>query len=159
MTILEQQSSEPSRKLPKWLGWGMIAVSFLGFLDASYLTATHYLGNEIACSILKGCETVTTSSYATWGPIPVALLGAIYYLTVLVLLIAHWDTGRQFPAKLAAYLTVGGFLFSLWFVYLQIWVIGAICIYCMASAISSSLLFIGGMSALAYFRPGRSVIS
>jgi uncharacterized membrane protein len=69
--------------IPKWIIFGLIVVSFLGFLDATYLAAKHYLGAPIACSIFEGCEKVTTSQYAAVFNIPVALLGALYYLLFL----------------------------------------------------------------------------
>src|SRR5690348_14780226 len=65
---------------------GAIILSFLGFLDAAYLTILHYKNVIPPCSIAHGCETVLTSQYATLGPIPIALLGVFFYLVVLGLL-------------------------------------------------------------------------
>ena len=79
--------------------------SFLGLMDASYLAAKHYTGTIPPCAIVKGCEAVTTSQYATIGlpavegGISVALLGAIYYLAVLVISIAIIDTKNDPPKK------------------------------------------------------------
>lgn len=116
-----------------------------GFADATYLAAKHFLGTPLPCSILKGCEQVTTSQYSLFFGIPVALLGSLYYLTILILAVIYFDTKKPTVLKLLAYLTPLGFLASLIFVYLQIFIIKAICLYCMVSATTSTLLFIIGM--------------
>src|SRR3990170_963579 len=116
--------------------------SFLGLVDASYLAAKHYSGTIPPCAIVKGCEVVTTSQYATIGGVSVALLGAIYYLTVLVISIAIIDTKSDRLKKFLAGFSVIGLLASIWFISLQLFVIKALCLYCLASAFSSTAIFI-----------------
>lgn len=130
---------------PKWLIWAMASVAFFGFADASYLTMEHYFSVPLPCTIFNGCETVLTSSYSVISGIPVALLGVFYYLTVFILLAYAIDTQKGVCAKLAMSLTPFGFLASLYFVYLQIFVIKAICLYCMVSATLSTVLLVLGM--------------
>lgn len=120
-----------------------LAVSALGFLDAAYLTVEHYRGSIPPCTI-KGCEIVLTSAQSEIAGIPVALFGSLYYLALLILAIAYLD-GKKSLINLAAKLTPLGFIASLYFVYLQLFVIHNICQYCMASAATSTLLFIAGM--------------
>ncbi|HSR89131.1 MAG TPA: vitamin K epoxide reductase family protein [Candidatus Udaeobacter sp.] len=147
MTNLETLSNKPaapSNFLPAFFP----VFSAAGFIDATYLAAKHFLGTPIPCSILKGCEQVTTSQYSSLFGIPVALLGSIYYLTILVLAAIYFDSRKPAVLKLLACLTPFGFLASLWFVYLQIFIIKAICLYCMTSAATSTLLFIIGMTYL-----------
>ncbi|OGF49097.1 hypothetical protein A3I36_04610 [Candidatus Giovannonibacteria bacterium RIFCSPLOWO2_02_FULL_45_28] len=122
-----------------------LTLSLIGFLDASYLAVKHYLGEPVVCSLLEGCEEVLTSKYAIVAGVPVALFGVFYYLAVFILIILYWDTGKTQFLRFAAYLTILGFAASLWFVYLQLFVIGAICLYCMASAITSTILFMLGL--------------
>ncbi|MSU75405.1 MAG: vitamin K epoxide reductase family protein [Candidatus Magasanikbacteria bacterium] len=122
-----------------------LVLALLGFLDASYLTLQHYRGVVPPCAIVSGCEQVTTSQYSLIFGIPVALLGALYYLTILILSIAHLDTKRDTLLKYAAYFTACGLLASLWFIFLQAFVIKAWCIYCLGSATTSILLFIAGI--------------
>lgn len=129
-------------KMPNWVLYLFLAVSFLGFADASYLTALHFLGEAPACSILEGCEQVTTSSYSVVFGIPVALLGALYYLTIFLSTAIFLDTPKKLFAQILKYLPWTGLIASAWFVYLQLFVIEAICLWCMGSAVSSSLLFI-----------------
>ena len=145
MKNLEISSTKPLAVIPRWLALSFLSVSFIGFLDATYLTVKYYLGTPLNCSILEGCETVTASQYATIGSIPVALLGAIYYLAIFLLIIVYLDTKREGAMTFAARFTIIGFLVSLWFLYLQLFVIKAICLYCMVSVLTSTLLFILGL--------------
>lgn len=145
MTNLETSSNKPSALIPKLLIWGLILVSLAGFLDATYLTAKHYLGTPIPCSILDGCDEVTTSQYSVIAGIPVALLGSLYYLTIFILSVAYADTKKEWFAYVASHLTAVGFLASLWFVYLQFFVLHALCLYCLFSAVTSTILFILGL--------------
>jgi uncharacterized membrane protein len=54
-----------SQRIPKWWLGTVAALGFVGFLDAVYLTAKHYTGFEITCSLVHGCEQVLTSQFAT----------------------------------------------------------------------------------------------
>jgi uncharacterized membrane protein len=72
---------------PRWLRVSILVVALIGFLDAVYLTANHYLGVVPPCFVVQGCEQVTTSSYSLILGIPVALLGSIYYLVIFALAI------------------------------------------------------------------------
>lgn len=141
-----------SLHVPKWLFIGIAVVSFVGFLDATYLTAQHYLGFELNCSVFNGCETVTTSEYSVVAGVPVALLGALYYFIVFIGMFVYFDLQDKRVLRVLMLLTIFGFLASLWFLYLQIFVIKALCLYCIVSAITSKALFILGMLALFRFR-------
>ncbi len=142
-------SSNPWQEIPKWIAIVFLLVSFLGFLDATYLTAKYYLGEPVTCSLLAGCEKVTTSAYAVWGGLPIALFGSFYYLAIFVLVLFYLDTGRKAAFTAAAWLTLPGFLISLGLLYLQLFVILALCLYCIFSLATSSVLFI---LALTYMR-------
>lgn len=137
--------------LPKWLILGFILVSFLGFLDASYLTINHYSGTTPDCTLIAGCGEVTTSKYATILNIPVALLGMFYYLTVLITSLLYFDTKNSKIIRIFLPLTSVGFLASAWFVAAQIFIIKSICQYCMLSALTSTILFIFGLLTLKYY--------
>ena len=122
-----------------------LAFSLIGFLDASYLTIKHYRGETPPCSLVAGCEAVTTSQYSLLWNVPVALVGAIYYLTILFLSIYYLDSRKSAILNLAATLTVVGFVASLYFIILQWLVIKAWCLYCLASAATSTSLFALGL--------------
>ncbi len=145
---METKKKTPKSKLLMTAAIVMAVVAFVGFVDASYLTAEHVLGGTPACSILEGCEVVTTSEYSTIGPIPIALLGALYYLTVLIGAFLYIDKKNEKILKAVSYLPIAGAATSLGLVYLMIFVLDAICIYCMGSALTSTILFGVGLYIL-----------
>ena len=133
------------------LGWVLIAfmaISFIGFLDAAYLTIQHYNEGILPCVVFEGCEEVTTSKFSTVAGIPISLFGAGYYLTILISAITFWDSKNRKAFLVIAYLPMAGFAISIFLLYLQLFVIKAICAYCVVSIISSALLFILGLLAL-----------
>ena len=130
------------------LAIAFLIISFIGFLDATYLTVQHYRGLPPECSIIEGREEVVASKYAVMFGVPVALLGGIYYLTIFILSIIYLDSKKENIIKLAALLTFAGLIASIWFIYLQLFVIKAICVYCMFSAATSITLFILGLHIL-----------
>lgn len=135
---------KPLPKTANRLSAAIIAAAAIGFIDAAYLAAKHIAGSPVECSLLNGCEKVTTSAYATIGGIPVALLGAIFYLGMLAFGIAFRETGGFRYATLLSLGGALGFLFSLWLVWVQVLILDALCLYCLVSAGTSTLLFIFG---------------
>ncbi len=122
-----------------------IVVALLGLCDAGYLTIKHFRGEIPPCSILHGCEQVTTSVYSQILGIPVALLGALYYLAILFGCTLYLDTKNTKILKYISYFTITGLLFSLYFTALQAFVIHSWCQYCLFSAFTSTTLFVNGM--------------
>ena len=59
--------------------------ALLGFLDATYLTILHYKNVIPPCSFHHSCETVLTSKFATIGPVPISLLGTLFYVSIMIL--------------------------------------------------------------------------
>ncbi len=128
----------------KKLIWFFIIVAFVGFADATYLTLTHYAEVVPPC-LTGGCEAVTTSEYATWGSVPVALVGASYYFIILLAALLYLIEGWNGGLKVMKYVPTAGLLGSIYFVYLQAFVIGQWCQYCLVSALTSTLLFVGAI--------------
>lgn len=139
---------KPRPILALWLNISFVVIALLGFIDASYLTIAHYSGAELVCGPFSGCASVTTSKYATFATIPVALLGALYYLFIFLISVAYLDSKNIFLARLRGHMTWLGLLASSVFVYLQLVVLKQICTYCMLSALDSTLLWIMGMYSL-----------
>ncbi len=123
-------------------------IALCGFLDATYLTLEHFRGSIPPCTLASGCETVLTSPYAVIGPVPVALLGACYYVAILFGAILVYQTKNEKLLIWLARATALGFLASLYFFSLQAFVIGAWCQYCIASIVTSTLLFATGVYTL-----------
>jgi len=138
----------------RWYPFTAIGIAGLGFIDATFLTIEHYTTFTLPCSITNGCELVTTSSYSSILGIPVALLGAMYYVGILLAVYGSLEFAKPQWLKWIAAATTAGFLFSAWFVYLQLFVIHAICQYCMLSALTSTALFV---ASLIYLKKIRKV--
>ena len=128
-----------------------LLVAIIGFADASYLTVEHYLGVVPPCTLEQGCEVVLTSNYSVLFGVPTSLLGALYYLAVATGAFFYLES-KHGQGKVAAHhsailrwtlmATALGFGMSLWFVYLQLFILHSICVYCMGSATSSTILFL-----------------
>jgi uncharacterized membrane protein len=109
------------------LAAGLLALA--GLAVAGYLTWVHFDDAALVCVAGGGCETVQQSEYAETAGIPVAMLGLGSYTAVLGLVI--WDTSN---ARLgAAMLALVGLVFSLYLLALQLFVIDAVCVWCLAN--------------------------
>lgn len=126
----------------RWLLISIILIAVIGFIDSGYLAWGYYSGTQLKCSVLEGCNEVLNSPYSHIGNIPLALLGMIYYGLVIFLLAVYLVEGARFALQAALVLVMAGVLFSAYFIYLQLAVINAICIYCMASAADTLILAI-----------------
>lgn len=130
----------------------LIILACIGVLDAGYLTYKHYTQGSVTCSvgIFVDCGTVLQSEYSILLGIPVAVWGLGYYVSIFTLGILAVRRFHVLVPRILFWLTVFGFCFSLYMVYLQLVVLQSICLYCMVSAINSTLLCIG--STIFYLR-------
>ena len=127
-------------------------LALVGCFVALYLWL-HALGygGAIKCGASGGCEIVQTSQWATFLGLPVAFYGVIGYLAVLVVALAALR-----PAALAqtswstllALLATIGFGFTLYLTYLELFVIHAICRWCIGSAVIITLIWVVSLLAL-----------
>jgi len=110
----------------------------LGLADATYLSVLALTGETAACSG-QGCSEVLSSAYSKIGPIPVALFGVAAYFTAFsfaTFAAFDYPRARKFFA-----LTVGAmFLGTLWFLYVQAFVLHSYCRFCLFSAAITFLL-------------------
>ena len=138
---LNQQPSPLQRKI-KVYSIVFLILSFLGIIDAGYLTMKHYTGAYIPCTILDGCNAVAQSEYSVILGIPVALLGLMFYVTVFVLSMAMLDSKNEKLIKYILLFAITGFAVSLFLTYLQVFVIKALCMYCLLSAVNTVVLLV-----------------
>jgi len=114
------------------------AIAFLAVLGAgiaAYLTYVRLTGTELACST-GGCETVQRSSYSELLGVPVAVLGVGGYVLLLAGALARGSLARA--GTLAVSLTA--FAFSAYLLVVQLAVIGAVCDWCVASDVVTTLI-------------------
>jgi uncharacterized membrane protein len=127
---------------------GAAAISVAGIAVATYITIADAGGSAPVCLAGgKGCETVANSRYAELLGIDVSVYGIVGYVLLLGSALLRGDLGR-FSGLLLA---LAGFGFSAYLTYLELFVIDAICQWCVASAVLMTLLLIvNAARALAY---------
>jgi uncharacterized membrane protein len=119
-------------------------VALVGVFVALYL-ALYKAGviGTLACGA-GGCETVQLSRWSEFLGISVAVWGVAYYIVVLTLALAtlqeRWEDSRRLSLALLM-LTGCGVVFSAWLTYLELFVIHAICRWCVVSAVIAVVLF------------------
>lgn len=129
-----------------WYRWS-IPISVVGGLAvAGYLTFVESMGDQVICGPSGGCIEVQNSRYATlFGFLPVGVLGLIGYIAILIAWIA-WQYGPELTKKWAA-LSIWGMcifevLFSIYLTFLEPFVIGATCMWCISSAVLMIILLV-----------------
>jgi uncharacterized membrane protein len=124
------------------------AVALFGLAVAGYLSLEELRDQLPACPAGGGgCATVALSDYSDLAGIPVPYIGLGGYLVILGSPLLRGDPGRLG----GAFLALVGFGFSLYLTYLELFVIDAICQYCVASAVTMAVLVgLTGTRLLAY---------
>jgi uncharacterized membrane protein len=124
-----------------WRGSRVLAatlvLSLLGIAVATYLTIVHYRQDLLVCSLNHGCETVQKSSYAVVAGIPIAILGLAMYVALLGLTVLRARRpDRQDWGTMAAFaIAFAGVLYAGYLTYVELFVLHAICQWCVGSAI------------------------
>src|SRR5688572_18861017 len=124
----------------------IIAALALGGVGLATYLAMYKLGyiGTLACTV-GSCETVNLSRWATFIGIPVAVWGVGFYV-VLFLVALLGTTNRFAEASWVSHallgLTAWGVLFSSWLTYLELYVIHAVCMFCVISAILVTVTFL-----------------
>jgi uncharacterized membrane protein len=120
----------------------LAVLDIIGLAIASYLAIVEVGGGVPVCGPLKGCETVAQSEYSRIGGVPVAVYGVGLSLILFTLAIAWWRT-NYYGLLLAHYgLSLAGVIFEIYFIYIQIAVIRAVCVWCTSYGLSLILRFV-----------------
>lgn len=119
-----------------------LALGSLGV--ALYLVVVKLSGGNPACGVLHGCATVNESEYSTIFGVPTALFGAIASAAMLGGALVWWLRADR-RALLATYLIgLASLPFLAWLTYLELFVIEAICVWCVGYAV---LVIVGWLVA------------
>ena len=131
------------------------ALALTGVFVSLYLTL-YKLGviGELSCTV-GSCETVNTSEWSTLLGQPVALWGLGFYVATLLVSVAglgaRFADSRALSLLLVAMSGVG-VLFSAWLTYLELFVIHAICMWCVISAVIVGMIFVASLLDLRELR-------
>ena len=125
--------------------WLMRLLALAGIGVSGYLTWAHLAGQSVVCGPSHSCDTVQQSVYSEVAGIPVALFGLLAYLAIffLTLLRGHISEDLDSYIPLAVFgISLIGVLYSAYLTYLELFVIYAICWWCVSSAIIITALFL-----------------
>jgi len=116
----------------------MIVLASIGLCVAAYLTYVHYSGATPVCSI-KGnpCSQVQKSQYSKLAGVPVALIGLIGYIAILGSLLAPEGERARFVTMA---LILGGFGFSAYLTYRELFTLHKVCEWCVSSAVIMTIM-------------------
>jgi uncharacterized membrane protein len=161
MMVVARVMTSARYALPDPPAWAVPALAVPGMLVATYLTWVEVTGIAAVCGPVGHCNAVQQSEYARlWGVVPVGALGAAGYAFVL----ATWGVGLRAPPHrrrisrvLVWMLAAVATLFSAYLTFLEPFVIGASCAWCLASAVIVTLLLLAATPAVQReFRAGAS---
>jgi uncharacterized membrane protein len=119
-----------------WLGGAMTVLALVGLGIASYLLAVRVMGEPPTCGPIKGCETVAASPFATVFGRPVAAFGVAFSFGLVAATLAWWRSADRRVLHAVYGLGLAGVLTVAYLTYLEVFVIGAICVWCVTYAIT-----------------------
>jgi uncharacterized membrane protein len=127
-------------------------MSVLGIFVAGYLTWSHFSGQPVYCGGSSSCELVNSSRFAFIGSIPVSLIGLAGYVIILVLSLVPQKEDRQWPMLLIFGGALIGVMLQWYLFYIEVFVLRAICYWCVTSQTLITLIFL-----LSFPRPAPEV--
>jgi uncharacterized membrane protein len=137
-----------TRRVPARRLLGLHPAVILGVLDsiglaiAGYLSVVELQGAVPTCGLIEGCAEVARSQYNNFLGIPVAVFGVLLSMVLLALALAWWRTDI-YGLLLGHYgLSLVGVMFDGYFLFLQVFVIKAVCIWCLTYELSLLLRFL-----------------
>jgi uncharacterized membrane protein len=145
----------PRRRLDEWPAWVVPALAAAGVGVALYMAFVEVTGTQAICGPVGDCNTVQLSPYAFILGIPVGVIGVVGYVALAkVWLVARAGPAvARSPATLAVWLmAAAGVVFSIYLTFLEPFVIGATCIWCLNSAVIMTLILLATTPAAARVR-------
>lgn len=132
-----------------WVSWSIPALAVIGLVVAGYLTYVETQLVEAVCGPVGDCNVVQASSYARlFGLLPVGVLGLAGYVAIL----SAWVWGGSGNAMARLFLlamSIAGVVFSIYLTYLELFVIEAVCLWCLSSAVIMTLIMLAAAAWLA----------
>ena len=122
----------------------IVAITVLGLLVSIYMTIYKVTNNDSMCLGLGGCSIVNASGYSEVYGIPVAAVGVLGYLSILAALYLEGRPGffQSNGSMILFGLTLTGFLFTVWLIFVEVALLKAYCPFCITSQVAMTLIFI-----------------
>ena len=120
------------------------ALAILGLLVSIYMTIYKLTDNDAMCIGSGGCSVVNSSRYSEVNGIPVAVLGVLGYASILALLFLENRPGffQENGVMMLFGVTLTGFLFTLYLIFVEVALIKAYCPFCLTSQGVMTVIFI-----------------
>lgn len=121
-----------------------VALTIIGLLVSIYMTIYKVTSNDNMCVGSKDCSVVNASRYSEVNGIPVAVVGAFGYAALLGILWLERKPGffKDNGSMIFFGISLIGFFFTLWLIYVEIALLKAYCPFCITSQISMTVIFI-----------------
>lgn len=137
-----------------------VIIAILGLILSVFLLKEHYASSGSSfCDFSSriNCDVVNKSPYASLFGIPIALLGLFYYLGILLfaliperLAAVMTDGDGEFLSIIFAGYTLFGFIFSLYLTFIEAFLLGVWCPFCVCSALLATILFVTAVARAKY---------
>jgi uncharacterized membrane protein len=138
MMILRAFQGKPLGNITSWLDFAIPVLSIIGLGVSIYLTYVEVTHTRALCGPVGDCNAVQSSPYAKlFGVLPIGLAGAIGYVAILIMWLwrrFRTDSLSKIGGPIIYGMALFGTLFSIYLTYLELFVIHAICIWCLSSA-------------------------
>ena len=134
-----------TRRVTRWVPVVSLGLALAAVAIASYLTAAHYTDPAaLACpdTGIVNCALVTTSSWSVILGVPLAVLGLVWALVMAGLTVPWaWRSGARWVDSIRLALSGAGAAMVLYLVYVELFRVGAICLWCSAMHLTAVCLF------------------
>lgn len=136
--------------MDKWLVRALYGLLILGLAIGVYMTVYKYTGNKAMCFGSGACSTVTSSRYSVINGIDVPVIGALGNIALLAILFFEKRNSflKQNGTILFFAFALAGFAFVLWLIYLEIFILKALCPFCVTAQSVMTLVFILAVTRL-----------
>lgn len=130
-------------------------IAAIGVVVSAYLTWVHYSGNLALCIGVGGCESVQGSRFAIAGGVPVALIGLGGFALIFALAVLRLRHAPPVWADIAIFaLSIAATAYVSYLTYIELFVIGAVCPWCVAVAVCAVLVL--ALVSVELLRAGRT---
>jgi uncharacterized membrane protein len=122
----------------------ILVLAFCGLADSAYLMQHEVSGTPLICNLnnLSGCNIVAQSPYSHLFGIPLAVYGVLFYGILFALAALELAVFDRLLRRALQVLAFFGILISLYFTFVQVFIIDALCVYCLGSTAIALGIFV-----------------
>jgi uncharacterized membrane protein len=157
ISFLRRAAGNRASRRAGWRDYAIPILAAVGLIVSGYLAYVETQSVQAVCGPVGDCNAVQSSPHARlFGILPLGILGLFGYAAILT----AWYIRRFHPRLMKPYdfplifgMAFSGTIFSLYLTYLELFVIQAVCLWCISSAVVMTLLMLASLApARQYFR-------